>query len=112
VLSGALLTSTGMNGPPLVVAFQAQGMTPRVFRGTLSAVFVVQGAAGIALMAAVGEATTEVAAAVAVGLPALVIGWLIGNRAFHRLDPVVFRRIVLGLLVVSALVALVTALRG
>lgn len=43
VTSGALLTSTGMNGPPLVVVAHALRMPPRRFRGTLQAVFGVRG---------------------------------------------------------------------
>jgi uncharacterized protein len=110
--SGALLTSTGMNGPPLVVAFQAQGMPPRTFRGTLSAVFLAQGVAAVALMAAVGQVSSEAMTAAAVGVPMLALGWLLGNRVFRSLDAPVFRRIVLGMLVLTAIVALVNAWRS
>lgn len=110
--SGALLTSTGMNGPPLVVAFQAQGMAPRPFRGTLSAVFLAQGVAAVALLAAGGQVTAPALAAVAVGVPMLALGWLLGDRVFRALDPVAFRRVVLGLLIASAAVALAVAVAG
>lgn len=110
--SGALLTSTGMNGPPLVVAFQAQGMAPRPFRGTLSAVFLAQGVAAVALLAAGGQVTAPALAATAVGVPMLALGWLLGDRVFRALDPVAFRRVVLGLLVVSAAIALAVAFAG
>ena len=111
-LSGALLTSTGMNGPPVVVAFQAEGMPPRPFRGTLSTVFLIEGAVGVALMAAVGQVSSDALWAAAVGVPMVAVGWLIGDRVFHGLDPEPFRRIVLVMLVVTAVVALVTAARG
>jgi uncharacterized protein len=110
VLSGALLTSTGMNGPPLVVAFQARGMPPRAFRGTLAAVFLAQGVVALALLAFDAKVTATSLAAAAVGVPMLAVGWLVGNRAFHRLDPALYRRLVLALLVVSALVALGSAI--
>lgn len=112
VTSGVLLTSTGMNGPPLVVAFQAQGMAPRPFRGTLSAVFLVQGVAAVVLLAAGGQVTSAALVASAVGVPMLALGWLLGDRVFRALDPVAFRRVVLALLVASAVVALVSALAG
>lgn len=112
VTSGALLTSTGMNGPPLVVAFQAQGMPPRPFRGTLSAVFLAQGLAAISLLAVKGQVAGEALTAVAIGLPMLALGWIVGNHLFNRLDALVFRRIVLAMLVVSALIALATAILG
>ena len=38
--SGMLSTSTGMSGPPLVIALQARGVPPSAFRATLATVFV------------------------------------------------------------------------
>ena len=110
--SGAMLTSTGMNGPPLVVAFQAQGMPPRRFRGTLSAVFVTQGAAALVLFAALGQIDGAAIDAVIVGLPMLAVGWWVGNRAFHVLAAATFRRLVLLMMIASALVAFGSALAG
>ncbi len=110
--SGVLLTSTGMNGPPLVVAFQAQRMPPRPFRGTLSAVFLVEGVAAVALLGIGGQLTSTALTAAAVGIPMLVVGWLVGNRWFHKLDPEIFRAFVLWLLVASAVVALASVAIG
>ena len=112
VTSGIMLTSTGLNGPPLVVSMQAMQMAPRPFRGTLSAVFLGQGVAAIALLATAGRVTDQAGIAALVAVPMLVAGWLIGNRVFHRIDPVVFRRVVLVMLFVTALVALGQALLG
>lgn len=106
VTSGLMLTSTGLNGPPLVVSMQAMQMAPRPFRGTLSAVFLGQGIAGVALLAATGQVSDGAGWAALLALPMLAIGWLIGNRVFHRIDPVLFRRIVLALLTVTAVIAL------
>ena len=47
--SGALATSVGTNGPPLVIAFQATGMEPEPFRATLQACFFVEGAVALVL---------------------------------------------------------------
>ncbi len=105
VTSGALLTSTGMNGPPLVVSFQAMGMPPRPFRGTLSTVFLAQGLAAVALLVAGGQVAGEALIAAAISVPMLLAGWVVGNRVFHRLDPVRFRLIVLVMLVITAAVA-------
>ena len=110
--SGALLSSTGMNGPPLVAAFQAQGMPPQQFRATLSTVFVSQDAAAIVLLALAGAMTEEALLAAAIGVPMLIAGWPLGNRLFHRLPPAAFRRVVLVMLAVTALVALTEAARS
>lgn len=112
VTSGVMLTSTGLNGPPLVVSMQAMQMPPRPFRGTLSAVFLAQGVVAIALLAITGQMSDRAGISALVAIPMLLVGWLIGNRVFHRIDPVVFRRLVLVMLSVTAVVALAQAVLG
>lgn len=111
-LSGALATSVGTNGPPLVVAFQATGMTPEPFRATLAAAFAVQGSIALATFWAAGLVDTDVGRAWLVGVPAAVIGALTGDRVFARIDRDRFRTAVLVMLAGSGLLALVSALRG
>jgi uncharacterized membrane protein YfcA len=106
VLSGVLATATGMNGPPLVAAFQAMGYDPRTFRATLAAVFAGTGVLGLAGFALTGELTADAGAVAAAGMPAVLLGWWAGDRLFSRLDPVRFRRLVLCALLVSAAVTL------
>lgn len=105
VASGALLASTGMNGPPLVVMFQAMGMPPRRFRATLQGVFCIQDLLAVIGFAVVGSFSRTALLLILGGIAGLPLGWRLGDRAFHALSPVVFRRVVLGLLVVTALVA-------
>lgn len=105
VTSGALLTSTGMNGPPLVVMFQAMGMSPLRFRATLQAVFSIQDLLAVVGFAVVGSFSRTALLLVLGGMAGMPLGWAVGDRAFHALSPVVFRRIVLGLLAITAVVA-------
>jgi uncharacterized membrane protein YfcA len=111
-LSGALATSVGTNGPPLVVAFHATGMAPEPFRATLAAAFAVQGSIALATFWAAGLVDTDVGRAWLVGVPAAVIGALTGDRVFARIDRDRFRTAVLVMLAGSGLLALVSALRG
>jgi uncharacterized membrane protein YfcA len=108
-IAGVLGTATGTNGPPLVAAFQAMGMGPRAFRGTLAAIFAVTGVAGALAYLLAGEVTSQATMMAAAGTPAAVLGWLAGDRLFGRIDPAGFRRIVLGFLVVTAATVLVRA---
>lgn len=112
VLSGAMLTSTGMNGPPLVATLQALGLRAAAFRATLQAVFCVQDVAAVVGFVAIGQVDRTVLVAVAAGLPGLPLGWLLGDRVFTRIDQDVFRRVVLGMLVVSAVAAAASVLTG
>ncbi len=108
--SGVLSTSTGMSGPPLVIALQARGVPPSAFRATLATVFVSGSAISLMLFWSRGLVTTDSVRVAAAGLPGLLIGILVGELAFRRVDHERFRRIVLGLLVMSALLALIGAL--
>ncbi|MFI7427151.1 sulfite exporter TauE/SafE family protein [Micromonospora sp. NPDC049836] len=106
VLVGTLTAATGTNGPPLVAAFHSLGYDPRTFRATIAATFAGTGLMGLAGFAATGQLHTEVIRTALVALPAVPLGWWLGNRLFHRLDPVLFRRVVLVGLLGSAGVAL------
>jgi uncharacterized membrane protein YfcA len=109
-VSGMISTSTGTSGPPLVIALHAREMTPRSFRATLAAQFLIQGAVSVAAFAVVGRLTPEVGRLSLAALPGLAIGWLAGDRIFARLDNDRFRRVVLAMLAASGLASLVGAL--
>ncbi|PWU45414.1 sulfite exporter TauE/SafE family protein [Micromonospora globispora] len=108
VLVGVLTAATGTNGPPLVAAFHSLGYDPRTFRATLAATFSGTGLMGLAGFAATGQVHLDVVRTALIALPAVPLGWWLGNLLFHRIDPVVFRRIVLVGLLGSAGAALVS----
>ncbi len=108
--SGMLSTSTGMSGPPLVIALQARGVPPSAFRATLAAVFVSGSAVSLLLFWSKGLVTVDALRVAAAGLPGLLVGILVGELAFRRVDHERFRAIVLVLLMGSALLALIGAL--
>ena len=110
ILSGALLTSTGMNGPPVVVAFQNRGMEPAHFRATLQAVFSLQDVLAVAGFALAGVLGTSVWPVAAAGAPAMLIGWWLGHRVAAHVNNTHFRRIVLFLLAATGCASLVTGL--
>jgi uncharacterized membrane protein YfcA len=108
--SGVLLAATGMNGPPLVAAFQAMRLEPRQFRATLQAVFAVQALAVVAGFALTDQFTSRGIEVALVAIPAIFVGWKCGDRMFHRIPRRHYRRVVLAAMAVSACLALVTAL--
>ncbi len=109
-LSGALNTSVGTSGPPLVFANQARGLGHLATRATLSAVFSGSSLLVIPLFAATGRYDHVVLSATVLASPALVVGWLVGLRVHPMIDPSRFRGLVLALLVASAAVAAASAL--
>ncbi len=112
VASGVLLTSTGMNGPPLVVLLQAMGQAPRRFRATLQVTFFAQDLAAVVLFVATGLLSPAAWGLAAVGVLGVPLGWWLGDRLFGVLSAAQFRRVVLGGLAVLAVTSLVTAATG
>lgn len=106
-LAGALGGAIGTPGPPVVMYATTQGWGPRTMKGNVMAFFVVNQAVILAGFWWADLLTREVLTLTAAyALPALA-GVLAGMALFGRLDPVRFRRIVFGLLLVSGLVLLI-----
>ncbi len=112
LVSGALSTSTGTNGPPMVAAFQGMGYDPHRFRATLSAVFAGTSVFSLIGFALAGKVNAQSLWIGLVGLPVVQVGWFAGNAIFSRIDAERFRKVVLAALLVSAVVTLSSALNG
>ena len=110
LLSGALATSTGTSGPPLVIVFHSERMAPRVFRGTLSATFLAESLVAIVAFWISGHITADALRVSLWSLPGLAAGWIIGERLFHRTPPERFGHLVLVILIATGLVAVIRAL--
>jgi hypothetical protein len=108
-VSGVLNTSTGMNGPPIVLYLQDRGFATDEFRGGLSAFFFVSGIVSFAIFAVTGVVSATSMLLIAVGLPVVFAGHWAGHRMVGRLSEDSFRRLVLALLIATALAAIVTS---
>jgi uncharacterized membrane protein YfcA len=105
-LSGLIGGAVGTPGPPVIVYATTQGWSPRTMKTNTMGFFVVN--QGVILVGYwwAGLLTPEVATvSAAFALPALA-GVGAGVALFGRLDPVRFRRVVFGLLLVSGVVLL------
>lgn len=112
LLSGALSTSTGTNGPPMVAAFQGMDYDPHKFRATLAAVFAGTSVFSLLGFAVAGKVNAESMWIGLVGLLVVQLGWFAGNAVFNRIDPERFRKVLLVVLLVSAAVTIFSALDG
>ena len=108
--AGILSTSTGTSGPPIVIALSGKEMGPPEFRSTISAIFLIQSCAALALFALTRQATADAVSVALAGLPGVLLGSFAGERGFRRLDHAAFRKVVLAMLLLSGLVALAGAL--
>lgn len=113
LLVGVLTTTTGTNGPPLVLWLERQRLAPADARRTISAVFLALNVLGAVALAAVGHGATGTRPAlVGVLLGAAVVGYVAGAAVFRRLDPGRFRAAGLVLCAIAGVAALVSALTG
>ena len=108
-VAGMLSTSTGTSGPPIVIALSGKELSPSAFRGTISAIFLVQGSVAMVAFALGGQITPGALGVAAAGLPGLLLGAYVGEHGFRRLDAETFRRIVFAMLLLSSVVSLVGA---
>jgi uncharacterized membrane protein YfcA len=109
--SGALTTSISVSGPPIVLWLESQGLGPAELRATLAAAFLVLNAVGAGALLAAGGVGQAVPLDVLLPLLALiVVGHLVGARAFRRLDQRRFYLAVLALVAISGAASLVAGL--
>jgi uncharacterized membrane protein YfcA len=106
--AGALTTTTGLNGPPLVVYLTSREVSPREARDTLAVIFVVLGLLALVALAVAGE--LELPLEVLALPPAVIAGGLLGHRIFDRMAEHHRHRAVTVLLLASAATALGSAL--
>ena len=110
LVSGALTTSLSINGPPLVLWLEGEGIRPAEFRATLAAAFLALDVVGAALIVST-EGTAIVDPGVLGPLLACVLGgYALGALAFRRIDQDRFFPIVLGLVVCAGLASLAAGL--
>jgi uncharacterized membrane protein YfcA len=107
VASGALTTTVGINGPPLVLRLLRAGAPPVVARDTLAALFLGLGTVGLGSLAAGGLLDLP-ASTPALALGA-VAGQVAGRPVLARLHPEQHERVVTALLVLAGIGALASA---
>ena len=98
--AGALSTSTGTNGPPLVLYLLHARATPVELRDTLATLFLLMSVAGTVLLLATGD--LQLPGAMLALVVATLAGHEAGRRVFARLDPSRYERTVLALLTLTA----------
>jgi uncharacterized membrane protein YfcA len=103
LLSGALSTSTSLGGPPSVYYLVHRDLTPQAMRDTLVSVSLVRLPLSVVTLVIAGTWQTYELWLLLIA-PAL-LGQIVGTRAFHAFGSARYERIVLYLLVASALVS-------
>jgi uncharacterized membrane protein YfcA len=108
--AGILGTSTGMNGPPVVLYLQDQRLPAIEFRAALSAFFAVSGMVSILLFSLTGVMDRQALVFSLLGVPSILAGSWAGHRLVSLLSAEAFRQLVLGLLATGAAITMAISL--
>jgi uncharacterized protein len=107
-VAGVTGTATSVGGPPIALLYQRGD--PRTARATMSVFFfvgVILSLIGLGFAGSIGRTPSLLALAMA---PGVLLGYVVGRRTRNKVDREVFRRGVLVVCTVSALILLARSL--
>ena len=107
--SGALSTSTGLSGPPVVLLFASRGLPKHAFRGSSALYFLVLSLAGIAALYHRDLVTGEHLPLSLALVPAAFAGKLAGTALLSRFSDKAFRALTLAIVIVTGALGAATA---
>lgn len=108
--AGVAGTATSIGGPPMALVMQRR--EPEVLRSTLAVFFFLGILLSLAWLLAEGEVSGDAGLLTLVMAPGVLAGLVVGSRVRARLPREAFRRGVLALCTISALVLLVRSALG
>lgn len=108
--SGALATSNGLSGPPIVMLLTARRLPVPAFRATIAAYFVALNLLALTILTAGRALDRHDATTTLVLIPPALLGTLAGNRLVRRLSAAQFRTLTLAMLLATGLTAVATVL--
>jgi uncharacterized membrane protein YfcA len=111
-VSGLLNGAFGIGGPPVILFFFSSPAGEAIGRASIIAFFLATDAIGLLFLAREGLVTQESLLRALIFLPALVAGIWLGAHSFKRSDPAAFRRWVLRLLALLAVLTLAQGVAG
>jgi len=106
-LGGALVTTTGVPGPPIVLFLLNQDLVKEKFVGTCAAIFLFMALATFGAHASLSLIDTTVLVQAAIIVPAIGLGTYTGDKMLSRLKPMLFKRIAAGIVIASATAILI-----
>lgn len=112
-ISGFLATTTSINGPPIILYYlNAKAEENKsVLRGNLTRYFLLINIASIIISYIAGTLKIEeLWLSVLISIPALAIGFYVGEKFFHCINPEIFKKIALVMVFVSSIVLIYKAI--
>jgi uncharacterized protein len=107
--SGALSTSTGLAGPPIVLLLASRGFPKRAFRGSSALYFFVMSLVSLPILFYRGLLEGGDAPLALALIPAAFLGKAIGTSVLKRVSEKTFRMFTLGVVVLTGTLGVATA---
>ena len=107
--SGALSTSTGLAGPPIVLLLASRGLPKRVFRGSSAMYFFVMSVVGLIVLFYRGIFDGADVPLMLALVPAAFVGKVIGTAMLGRVSESTFRVLTLGIVILTGTLGVATA---
>ena len=108
--SGALSTSTGLAGPPIVLLLASRGLPKHEFRGTTALYFLPISIAGLVVLAVRGLVEAPEVPLGLVLIPVAIVGKAIGTALLKHVSESAFRAVTLGLVILTGALGVSTAI--
>jgi uncharacterized protein len=107
--SGALSTSTGLAGPPIVLLLASRGFPKRAFRGSSALYFLAMSLVGLAVLYIRGIFGADHVPLALALIPAAFLGKAIGTAMLKRISEGAFRVVTLGIVILTGTLGVATA---
>jgi uncharacterized membrane protein YfcA len=108
--SGALSTSTGLAGPPIVLLLASRGLPKHQFRGTSAFYFLFMSVVTLIVLSARGLIDAAELPLAAALVPAAIVGKAIGTAFLNKISESAFRALSLGIVLLTGALGVATAL--
>ena len=108
--SGALSTSTGLAGPPIVLLLASRGLPKAEFRSTSALYFLAMSVVGLVVLAGRGLIEGGETRLALVLVPAAIVGKIVGTAFLKKVSERTFRALSLGLVILTGTLGVATAL--
>jgi uncharacterized membrane protein YfcA len=109
-VSGFLSGSVAISGPPIALLLDSLGFKKEEFRATSVSYFIIMHPSSFIPMLVMGTIPLETVKYVAVFLPFIVLGMLIGRKLFNRVSNKFFKKFILILLIIAASYSLLSSI--
>ncbi|MPZ88053.1 MAG: TSUP family transporter [Nitriliruptorales bacterium] len=107
--TGVMATSTGLGGPPIVMLFAARNLARDSFRASSAGYFLALAAITLSLLFARGMVETSHAPVTALLIPTAFAGKAVGTKIAKELESSTFRRVALGIILLSGTAGMATS---